>query len=62
MLVTLSGILVVRFAERKIIEWAKLGVFASKFDKIKTDKMMLSKDVFPKYPKMNVAYMTLLVV
>ena len=36
--VTSSGVLAVRRVERKTVEWTKLGVFVSKFGKIKVDK------------------------
>ena len=49
--VTLTGVLVMRLAERKIVGWEKLVVFVSKSDKMKIEKNILSKEFLPKYPE-----------
>ena len=54
-------VLVVRYVKRNAVGWAKLVVFVSKTDKTKVDKMKVSKDVLPKYLKIETKCMTLLV-
>ena len=59
MAVTLSGVLVVRRAERKIVGWVKLNVFVSKYGKMKINKNNVFSEFLdnPEMISFNVTYL-----